>query len=36
VGLHNLDWDSRGGAHCVAPEAASEVKTQVKAKFHIY
>jgi hypothetical protein len=24
--LHDLDWESHGGAHRVAPEAASEVK----------
>jgi hypothetical protein len=33
---HNLDWESHGDAHCVAPEAASDVKAQAKAKFHMY
>jgi hypothetical protein len=28
--------ESCGGAHCVAPEAATEVKAQAEAKFHMY
>jgi hypothetical protein len=24
--IHDLDWESHGGAHRVAPEAVSEVK----------
>jgi hypothetical protein len=34
--LHDLKWDSRGGAHLVAPEAASKVKTQAEAKYQMY
>jgi hypothetical protein len=28
--------ESCGGAHCVAPEATSELKAQVEAKFQMY
>jgi hypothetical protein len=34
--LHNFDLKSHGGAHRVAPEAVSEMKTQAEAKFHMY
>jgi hypothetical protein len=34
--LDGLDWESHGGAHRVAPEAVSEVKTQAEAKYHMY
>jgi hypothetical protein len=34
--LHDLKWDSHGGAHLVAPEAASKVKTQAEAKYQMY
>jgi hypothetical protein len=34
--LHDLDWESRGGAHSVAPEATSEVKAQTETKFYMY
>jgi hypothetical protein len=34
--LHNLDLESHGGAHCVAPEATSVVKALAEAKFHMY
>jgi hypothetical protein len=34
--LQGLDSESRGGAHCVAPEAASELNAQAEAKFHKY
>jgi hypothetical protein len=34
--LDSLDWESHGGAHRVAPEAVSEVKTQAEAKYHMY
>jgi hypothetical protein len=34
--LNDLDGESRGGAHRVAPEATSEVKAQAEAKFHMY
>jgi hypothetical protein len=34
--LHGCDSESRGGTHHVAPEAASELKAQAEAKFHIY
>jgi hypothetical protein len=27
ISLHNLDWESRGGAHRVAHEAVSELKS---------
>jgi hypothetical protein len=33
-GLHDLNLESCGGAHRVAPEAASEEKAQAEAKFH--
>jgi hypothetical protein len=34
--VHGLNWESRGGAHHVAPEAVSEIKAQAEAKFHMY
>jgi hypothetical protein len=34
--LHDLNWESCGGAHRVAPKATSEVKAQAEAKFHMY
>jgi hypothetical protein len=34
--LHDPDWESLSGAHHVALEAASEVKAQAEAKFHMY
>jgi hypothetical protein len=34
--LHDVNWESRGGAHRVATEATSEVKAQPEAKFHMY
>jgi hypothetical protein len=33
--LHDLDLESYSGAHRVAPEATSELKAQVEAKFHM-
>jgi hypothetical protein len=36
ISLHDHDWESRSGAHRVAPEAASKVKAQAEAKFHMY
>jgi hypothetical protein len=32
----SLDWESRGGAHLVAPEAVFEEKAQAEGKSHIY
>jgi hypothetical protein len=34
--LHNFDLESYDGAHRVALEAVSEMKTQAEAKLHIY
>jgi hypothetical protein len=34
--LISLNLESHGGAHRVAPEAASELKAQAEAKFHMY
>jgi hypothetical protein len=34
--LHDLDWESYGGAHRVASEAVSEVKAKSEANFHMY
>jgi hypothetical protein len=34
--LHGFDWESHGGAHRVSPEAASKIKAQAEAKFHMY
>jgi hypothetical protein len=28
--------ESRGGAHCVAHAAVSDIKSQTEAKFHMY
>jgi hypothetical protein len=34
--LHSHDLESHGVTHHVAPEAASELKPQLEAKFHMY
>jgi hypothetical protein len=34
--LHNFDSESHIGAHRVAPEAVSKMKTQAEAKLHMY
>jgi hypothetical protein len=34
--LHGFNRESHDGAHRVAPEAASELKAQAVAKFHMY
>jgi hypothetical protein len=34
--LHDLDWESHGGARHVDSKVASEVKAHVEAKFHMY
>jgi hypothetical protein len=34
--LDNLDWESYGGAHHVATEAASEVNALAEAKSRMY
>jgi hypothetical protein len=34
--LHGLNLESRGCTHCVAPEAACELKAHAEAKFHMY
>jgi hypothetical protein len=34
--VHDLDWESRGGAHRVAPEVASVVKAQAEAYYNMH
>jgi hypothetical protein len=34
--LHSVNCESHGGAHGVAPKAASELKAWADAKFHMY
>jgi hypothetical protein len=36
ISLHDLDGESCGGVHRVAPKAVSEVKAQAEAMFHMY